>query len=356
MVEVTYEDKLNLFHKRILQLKSRVDNLEPEMGKSYIADMDIDSILNLLEPGIDNPYFSISYFYQGMINIGDVSAGEDDDIIFMVWVLTSMLYEKFLISSSSKDHGYFMELLNNGLSLKIKNGRNLEDKTFELERYQKDFISYKLSYLLNKEKINTLSKELTEPTSLFNSMKEDLNNEKALIDKKLSEYQNRADEIKQFIKDQQTNLNFVGLSAAFKQLIEEKTEVKNKIERDLSWVFAIMCCIPMFAVLYIWMVFVPNYYLSLPVVTIELLVLYGFRLLYQQYLFVKSELLQLNLRYSLCAFIESYMEFKKNNKDNTVDLFEQLIFSNIISDEKKVPATVDGLESIAKIIESIKCK
>ena len=184
MAEVTYEDKLNLFYKRIAQLKSIVDNLEPEMGKTYIARMDIDSIINLLEPEIDNPYFSISYFYQGMINIGDVSAGEDDDIIFMVWVLTSMVYEKYLISSSSKDHGYFMELLNNGLSLKIKNGRNLEDKTFELERYQKDFISYKLSYLLNKEKINTLSKELTEPTSLFNSMKEDLNNEKALIDKK----------------------------------------------------------------------------------------------------------------------------------------------------------------------------
>lgn len=355
MVEVTYEDKLNLFHKRILQLKSRVDNLEPEMGKSYIADMDIDSILNLLEPGIDNPYLSISYFYQGMINIGDVSVGEDDDIIFMVWVLTSMVYEKYLISSSSKDHGYFMELLNNGLSLKIKNGRNLEDKTFELERYQKDFISYKLSYLLNKEKINTLSKELTEPTSLFNSMKEDLNNEKALIDKKLSEYQNRSDEIKQFIKSQQTNLNFVGLSKAFKQWIDEKTEVKNKIENRLLSFFIALIIVPAIVAIIIYCVNV-NYYTCVPATTIELMLLYGFRLLYQQYLFVKSELLQLNLRYSLCAFIESYMEFKKNNKDNTVDLFEQLIFSNIISDEKKVPATVDGLESIAKIIESIKCK
>lgn len=355
MAEVTYEDKLNLFYKRIAQLKSIVDNLEPEMGKTYIARMDIDSIINLLEPEIDNPYFSISYFYQGMINIGDVSAGEDDDIIFMVWVLTSMVYEKYLISSSSKDHGYFMELLNNGLSLKIKNGRNLEDKTFELERYQKDFISYKLSYLLNKEKINTLSKELTEPTSLFNSMKEDLNNEKALIDKKLSEYQNRADEIKQFIKDQQTNLNFVGLSKAFKQLIDEKTEVKNKIENRLLSFFIALIIVPAIVAAIIYFVNV-NYYTCVPATTIELMLLYGFRLLYQQYLFVKSELLQLNLRYSLCAFIESYMEFKKNNKDNTVDLFEQLIFSNIISDEKKVPATVDGLESIAKIIESIKCK
>ena len=50
------------------------------------------------------------------------------------------------------------------------------------------------------------------------------------------------------------------------------------------------------------------------------------------------------------------MEFKKGNKDNTVDLFEQLIFSNIISDEKKVPATVDGLDGIAKIIETLKGK
>ena len=355
MAEVTYEDKLNLFYKRIAQLKSIVDNLEPEMGKTYIARMDIDSIINLLEPEIDNPYFSISYFYQGMINIGDVSAGEDDDIIFMVWVLTSMLYEKFLISSSSKDYGYFIELLNNGLSLKIKNVHNLEDKTFELERYQKDFISYKLSYLLNEEKIKTISKKLTEPTSLFNSMKEDLKNEKTLIDKKLSEYQNRSNEIKQFIKDQQTNLNFVGLSKAFKQLIDEKTEVKNKIEKRLLSFFIALIIVPAIVAVIIYCVNV-NYYTCVPATTIELMLLYGFRLLYQQYLFVKSELLQLNLRYSLSAFIESYMEFKKNNKDNTVDLFEQLIFSNIISDEKKVPATVDGLESIAKIIESIKCK
>lgn len=353
---MAYKDQLNLFNERILQLKSRVDNLEPEMVKTYIARMDIDSILNLLEPNVDNPYFSISYFFPGMVSIGNISMGKDDHIVFMVWVLTSMLYEKYLISNGMEEHNYFMELLNNGLTLKIKNGRILEDKTFKLDQYDKDFILYKLPHLLNEEKINILSKELTEPTSLFNSMKEDLKNEKTLIDKKLSEYQNKTDEIVQFIKSQQTNLNFVGLSKAFNQLIDEKAEVKNKLERDLSWVFAIMCCIPMFAVLYIWMVFVPNYYLSFPIITIEVLVLYGFRLLYQQYLFVKSELLQLNLRYSLCAFIESYMEFKKNNKDNTVDLFEQLIFSNIISDEKKVPATVDGLESIAKIIESIKCK
>ena len=159
----------------------------------------------------------------------------------------------------------------------------------------------------------------------------------------------------QFIKSQQTNLNFVGLSKAFKQLIDEKTEVKNKIENRLLSFFIALIIVPAIVAAIIYFVNV-NYYTCVPATTIELMLLYGFRLLYQQYLFVKSELLQLNLRYSLCAFIESYMEFKKNNKDNTVDLFEQLIFSNIISDEKKVPATVDGLESIAKIIESIKCK
>lgn len=352
---MAYKDQLNLFNERILQLKSRVDNLEPEMVKTYIARMDIDSILNLLEPNVDNPYFSISYFFPGMVSIGNISMGKDDHIVFMVWVLTSMLYEKYLISNGMEEHNYFMELLNNGLTLKIKNGRILEDKTFKLDQYDKDFILYKLPHLLNEEKINTLSKELTEPTSLFNSMKEDLKNEKTLIDKKLSEYQNKTDEIVQFIKSQQTNLNFVGLSKAFKQLIDEKTEVKNKIEKRLLSFFIALIIVPATVAVIIYFMNV-NYYTCVPATTIELMLLYGFRLLYQQYLFVKSELLQLNLRYSLCAFIESYMEFKKNNKDNTVDLFEQLIFSNIISDEKKVPATVDGLESIAKIIESIKCK
>lgn len=355
MAEATYEEKLKLFYKRIAQLKSIVDNLEPEMGKTYIARMDIDIILNLLEPNVDRPYFSISYFYQEMINIGDVSTLIEDNIVFMVWVLTSMLYERFVISNNARDYGYFMELRDNGLSLKIKNGRNLFDKTFKLYEYQKDFILYKLPYLLNEEKIKSLSKEVMEPTSLFNRMKEDLKNEKTLIDKKLSEYQNRSDKIAQFIESQQTNLNFVGLSKAFKQLIDEKTEVKTTTVHWLLGFFTALIIVPATVAVIIYFKNV-NYYTCVPATTIELMLLYGFRLLYQQYLFVKSELLQLNLRYSLCAFIESYMEFKKNNKDNTVDLFEQLIFSNIISDEKKVPATVDGLGSIAKIIESIKCK
>lgn len=355
MVEVTYEDKLKLFYKRIAQLKSIVDNLEPEMGKTYIARMDIDSILNLLEPKVDNPYFSISYFFQEMVEIGDVSTIIEDNIVFMVWVLTSMLYERFVISNNARDYGYFMELRDNGLSLKIKNGRNLFDKTFKLYEYQKDFILYKLPYLLNEEKIKSLSKEVMEPTSLFNRMKEDLNNEKILIDKKLSEYQNRSNKIVKFIENQQTNLNFIGLSKAFKQLIDEKTEVKTTTVHWLLGFFTALIIVPAIVAAIIYFVNI-NYYTCVPATTIELMLLYGFRLLYQQYLFVKSELLQLNLRYSLCAFIESYMEFKKNKKDNTVDLFEQLIFSNIISDEKKVPATVDGLESIAKIIESIKCK
>lgn len=48
------------------------------------------------------------------------------------------------------------------------------------------------------------------------------------------------------------------------------------------------------------------------------------------------------------------MEFKSQHKDDTVHLFEQLIFSNIISDEKKVPSTVDSLETLAKLISEIK--
>lgn len=81
--------------------------------------------------------------------------------------------------------------------------------------------------------------------------------------------------------------------------------------------------------------------------------MYVFRLFYQQFLSVKSELLQLDLRVNLCSFIEGYMEFKVKHKDDTVDLFEKLIFSNIISSEKKVPATIDGIDSLAKVVCSV---
>ncbi len=91
--------------------------------------------------------------------------------------------------------------------------------------------------------------------------------------------------------------------------------------------------------------------------TMEVLLLYFFRVLLQQYRSIKAQLLQIDFRKSLCEVIQGYAEYAKDLKDTheiSLDKFETLIFSGIASNEEQIPSTFDGVEQISKIISSIK--
>ena len=67
--------------------------------------------------------------------------------------------------------------------------------------------------------------------------------------------------------------------------------------------------------------------------------------------------MQIELRQSLCQFIQSYADSAKEikEKDGTsLDKFENLIFSNIVSTSEQVPSTFDGLEHITNSLKSAK--
>jgi predicted signal transduction protein with EAL and GGDEF domain len=74
---------------------------------------------------------------------------------------------------------------------------------------------------------------------------------------------------------------------------------------------------------------------------------------------VKAQLLQLDLRQSLCAFIESYVDFAQEKKSKGVEAlsrFEMLIFAGISPDVNNIPNTFDGVEQLAKLIKELKLK
>lgn len=347
---IDYNKKLELFQKRLQELSSAIEvQSTPQRNNTQLKD-----IVQKLD--LDNEsYFSISYFYEGLQNTKEVLDGNRDSIHFMLWVLCSVVFEQYLRNSTDSIFGIFDELYNKKYYYTIQSRTSGVTQTvLELSNYEKEFITHKLPYLKNHWEINKINAKIDDPKATFQEMCTNLDNKEQNVEKILSEYQNRADTLVAFIKTQQTNLNFVGLGKAFEQITKEKEDNKSSIKFWLVILFLLLITIPLCVAYSLVKQSEPNLYVCIPATAIEILLLYAFRLFYQQYLFVKSELLQVNLRHNLCAFIESYMEFKKNNKDNTVDLFEQLIFSNIISDEKKVPATVDGLESVAELIRCLK--
>ena len=91
---------------------------------------------------------------------------------------------------------------------------------------------------------------------------------------------------------------------------------------------------------------------------VEVVVLYFFRIALKSYLLARSQETNLQLRLALCSFIEGYLDFSAKASSRKADVglqsFEALIFGNLPYDDPSLPATLDGIEQIAKILQSVK--
>jgi hypothetical protein len=171
--------------------------------------------------------------------------------------------------------------------------------------------------------------------------------------------------LKNKLEEYKTGFNFVGLFKGFDDL----SSIKNT---EQSWalvfliVLAILAIVPVGAEIYL-LIFktetIKKYYLDLlkyaifPTLTLQIVLVYFFRVALFNYKSVKAQCLQLELRKTLCQFIQSYSTYAKEMKtadNSSLEKFENLIFSGIIANEENLPSTFDGLEQLGKIIQSIK--
>lgn len=67
--------------------------------------------------------------------------------------------------------------------------------------------------------------------------------------------------------------------------------------------------------------------------------------------------MQIELRQTLCQFIQSYAGYSseiKKQDAGALEKFESIIFSGVLSDPEKLPSTYDGMGQIGNLIKSIK--
>ncbi|MFG7351566.1 hypothetical protein ACGMNB_11300 [Shewanella oncorhynchi] len=174
----------------------------------------------------------------------------------------------------------------------------------------------------------------------------------------------RVDSLNKSLSKYENAFNFVGLHQGFDELSVEK-----KQERDglLLWlrVLSVLIVSPIIAEL----IFV---YLHLdniaavkdgilasifPTVSLVAISIYYFRVLLFNYKSVKSQLLQIDLRKTLCRFIQNYSEYSSDIKKKdagSLEKFESIIFSGIVTDDGSLPSTFDGMEKIGKLIKAAK--
>ncbi len=180
------------------------------------------------------------------------------------------------------------------------------------------------------------------------------------LEGKLSE----VNKLKEQLGKYETEYNFVGLVHGFQKLTKDKSYDKKWTFRSLLFIGAVV-----FSPI-VWEIYFAATHISeidqhkdtliytLPaLIGLEVLLVYFFRVVHSHFRSINAQLLQLELRTSLCQFIQSYAEYASKIKaqdKSSLEKFENLIFSGIILNEESLPSTFDGIEQLAKLIKSVK--
>ena len=186
-----------------------------------------------------------------------------------------------------------------------------------------------------------------------------------LWDKKLNEREEKVDKLEKRLQKTESAYDFVLLNKGFKNLYEKKENELKIPENNYKWLFRFIVAIPVLElVLFSFLIIkqvtinpISIWYLIVPSITLILFLFYFYRINLVEIRSIKSQMMQLELRMTLCQFIHNYAEnseiLHKKNKEG-FEKFENIIFSPIVSSDDKIPSTLDGVEQIAKLIEAIK--
>ncbi|WP_373752822.1 hypothetical protein [Neisseria weixii] len=208
------------------------------------------------------------------------------------------------------------------------------------------------SFLNYENKVRDSESKLNELESLIR-----LTHEKAEND--LTDREKRVGKLAEKLEEQKTAFNFVGLSQGFQAILTKKNNARH-------WTFGILCVMLMATLTpvgFSFWKFTQGEELSwqkmLPVIGLEFVLIYFFRVVLSHYNSIQTQIMQLELRQSLCQFIQNYADYAKEMKANdgvSLEKFENLIFSSILSNPDKVPGTFDGIESVTALIKEVRSK
>ncbi|EFL80605.1 hypothetical protein ACQP31_10460 [Actinobacillus pleuropneumoniae] len=206
-----------------------------------------------------------------------------------------------------------------------------------------------------------LSNNIKKAEFKSEEIKKNIINGEANLRKFLDDKQIQVNALSDKLEEQKTAFNFVGLSQGFESLLRKKRN-NQAIVLCLLFFIGIFLFIPLFTYIELYQVRNQSsesfdWKIFLPFVSIELITLYLFRVVLIHYNSIKTQIMQLELRQTLCQFIQSYADYAKEIKEKdgaSLEKFENLIFSSILSTPDKVPSTFDGLEQLSNLIKEFK--
>lgn len=169
------------------------------------------------------------------------------------------------------------------------------------------------------------------------------------------------------LKDYKDAFNFVGIFDGFNQLHQKKVQELWWSRFGLITIGAVILTIFAYEIHTIQNIIVSKgtidvvslLALTVPFTILIFLLLYFFKIILQTMRSIQSQLLQLDLRLTLCRFIQGYAasasDLKKQHPDG-FEKFEALIFAPLVSSDDKIPNTFEGLDQLSSVVNIIKGK
>lgn len=160
----------------------------------------------------------------------------------------------------------------------------------------------------------------------------------------------------------QTAFNFVGLYQGFSTLLKKKVDELGTLKIQYFFIGLVLVSIPVIELAWIFknlenLDSQKIIFIIFPTITLLLILFWFFRIILQNIKSIQSQIMQLELRMTLCQFIQSYAEkskeLKEHNKEG-FEKFENLIFSSIVSSDEKIPSTFDGMEHVSNLLKNFK--
>ncbi|MBL0597482.1 hypothetical protein JD516_06570 [Aeromonas jandaei] len=341
----------------LVKFRQRIDSLVPSNDFDKQRNSLIRLVINAMEKNPDewNMFCQINIMWIGDQFISRLADEEElnkeslDNICSMSF---RFLFELYL--STKNDLAFDFErarrfIFNNVESFEISAREQIE---FAI----RDMPISIFKAVANSDEIETLKN--------FDAVAAKAKQLKVEWDNDLIERERRVKAIEESLSKYENAFNFVGLYQGFDDLSKEKIRERDGI---LFWLklLSLVIVLPIAAELIFIYVNVDS--LSVirdgllvsifPTISLVAISIYYFRVLLFNYKSVKSQLLQIDLRKTLCRFIQSYSSYAseiKSKDADVLDRFERVIFSGIVTEDGNLPSTFDGVEQISKLINSVK--
>ncbi|HGY9603670.1 TPA: hypothetical protein ACOJO9_000866 [Enterobacter roggenkampii] len=172
----------------------------------------------------------------------------------------------------------------------------------------------------------------------------------------------KSEKLNESLVMQANKFNFVGLYKGFAELGENKSK-ELKSAKYLMFILGILIPFPLLIEILTFAESgaLPSGWSSLakiiPILSLTLILVYFFRVSLLNFNSIRAQLIQIDLRKSLCQFIQNYATYAQEIREHNTDLlvkFEEVIFSNIMPSEDKIPSTFDGIEQLTNLIGALK--